>query len=582
MLGPFWCVESNGWLRFDTDNGVAELALIDDNPTFSAEEPILSTPWHEAGDGIFHVFLKDVNKHEYYCLKDQILYRLDGENTLTGLKAVSKYSNETWSRENKSRVFDGLIKSTTQPDADFKYPLTPEQQEALKKVKAMLAKEKWRAIQANDNLPIIIAGAMNNGLSEDQNTDLAHLLNNYFAASGFSAKNYETHEQYLAALRDLIISQENIHHEGLVNLAARTVDPIPSLEVLGDTQAINQLKKYFFFEILNEMYNYIRKQFGLAEEQLTLITAKLQHTDNSALADAPAVINAQDIEQAEDRKVIEDTEDLPSPIPHEHRFIKENLLEHLTTNFSVEQCQILIDQLADSLAEILSHNFDTIEDYLANLCAIVRDENNQYHQRIIALTFADDFNPENSEELRQEKYDLFLNILSLEIGESTSPIFENHSTVKDLQQEDTSESTTLGNGDGTVVEKPQTTIENKLMIIRFCMDKAQIKYQNWYDGQKPSPRGENGFFSWLRHGSYGQLRAKKLNDAIKRSDNAADAISKIDEFLTDRQTRYHRHSFASFMLDELKGIQDSHWSSVRLEDSNKYDPSSLNTPKIQA
>ena len=628
MLGPFWCVESNGWLRFDTDNGVAELAVIDNNPILSAEEPILTTPWQNAGDGIFHVFLKDENRHEYYCLKDQILYRLDGENALTGLKAVSKYTNDTWSRENKSRVFDGLIKSTTTPDADFKYPLTPEQQEALKKVKAMFAKEKWCAIQADDNLPIIIAQAMNNGLSEDQNTDLAELLNIFFAANGFSAKHYETHEEYLATLRDLIISQENILHEGLVNLAARTVDPIPSLEVLGDAQAVNQLKKYFFFEILKEMYNYIRKQFGLAEEQLTLEEA----TPQTAIPVLPPVmvpmepngdvdINVPAIEQlnlvaatphlatpvlppiiapvernegfAADAAIIEDTEYLPSPILHDHRFIKENFSDYIESIFNKEQCEVLIDQLANTLADILYPNFDYLEDYTSNLRAVIDNVDNEYHQKIIALSFADEFNQNNSEELRQKKYELFIQILIVEsceimpdeISEITNHSFKDVSAKKKPDPEKYSETDTppLITSDVDGDENQRQTPVDPIVIIKAALNKARKNYQNWYDGLKPSPRGANGFFSWLRHGSYGQLRATDLNDAVSSCDNTTDAIAKIDEFLTDRQTRYHRHSFASFMLDELKEIKDSPWSSVRfIEDSNKYDSSSLNVPKIQA
>ncbi len=563
MEGLFWCVESNGWLRFNTENGFAEIAAIDQN------HPSITTPWQRIDEGIFHIYLKDENKHEYYCLKDQMFYRLDGENTLTGLKAVSKYSNSTWSRENKSRVFDGLIKSTTAPDVDFKYPLTPQQQEALKKVKAMFANENWRAIQANDNLPIIIARTINNGLSEDQNTDLTHLLNNYFIATGFSAKNYDTHEEYLAALHDIIIYHENIHHEGLVNLAARTVDPIPSLEELGDAQAINQLKKYFFFEFLNEMYNYIRKQFGLAEEQLTTLVATPPIQPASPVPFLPNIIIPAGQDIAQDELV------LPSPIAHDNKFIRESLDEAIESTIGKEDRQILIQQLADALQDILSSKFATLEDYITNLREVVGDTNNDYHQIINALSY------DESGCFNVTKYDFFFSVLYLEISQANSPIIENVTQDVVLQPETVTptKDLRLEKGDGGDNLAPLKTLDK--MAISSAMNQALTNYQNWYNGQKPSPRGENGFFSWLRHGSYGQARATALNDAVSHCGNADDAIAKINEFLTDGKTRYHRHSFASFMLDELSAIKDSPWDSVKfIDSSNKYDPSSLNGPKI--
>ena len=137
----------------------------------------------------------------------------------------------------------------------------------------------------------------------------------------------------------------------------------------------------------------------------------------------------------------------------------------------------------------------------------------------------------------------------------------------------------LEKGDGGDNLAPLKTLDK--MAISSAMNQALTNYQNWYNGQKPSPRGENGFFSWLRHGSYGQARATALNDAVSHCGNADDAIAKINEFLTDGKTRYHRHSFASFMLDELSAIKDSPWDSVKfIDSSNKYDPSSLNGPKI--
>lgn len=105
-----------------------------------------------------------------------------------------------------------------------------------------------------------------------------------------------------------------------------------------------------------------------------------------------------------------------------------------------------------------------------------------------------------------------------------------------------------------------------LLLIQNAVNEAQKKYSDWYAKlslwhDTPSPaRGPNGFFTWFRHGEHGQQKALMLNNDIqglKGSSEEAKVI--INTFLNDSKTRYHRHSFSSFLLDELNKIPDSPW-----------------------
>ena len=111
-----------------------------------------------------------------------------------------------------------------------------------------------------------------------------------------------------------------------------------------------------------------------------------------------------------------------------------------------------------------------------------------------------------------------------------------------------------------------------LSIIQKAVDIAQKKYSQWYSGEQH--RGANGFFSWLRHGSLGQQNAFLMNQELNNTHTAyEDAITLINEFLMDdNKTPYHRHSFASFLLDELNQIPSSPWSNIKCDSETKlYD-----------
>lgn len=122
----------------------------------------------------------------------------------------------------------------------------------------------------------------------------------------------------------------------------------------------------------------------------------------------------------------------------------------------------------------------------------------------------------------------------------------------------------------TAVSGGSETPSALLLQIKAAVDAAQTNYAAWYEGL--SHRGANGFFSWMRHGSYGQNRARMFNLEILRTTSDESAIALVKNLLTDSKTRYNRHSFASFLLDTLNTISDSPWSALSLAPaSGMYD-----------
>lgn len=136
------------------------------------------------------------------------------------------------------------------------------------------------------------------------------------------------------------------------------------------------------------------------------------------------------------------------------------------------------------------------------------------------------------------------------------------------------------NGEGSPLETATllgfTEIQNAihaydLKRIQKAVKDAQLKYSQWYGGA--SHRGPNGFFTWFRHGNMGQHNAVLMSEAINATSMVYDdAKLLVNTFLIKHDTRYHRHSFASFLLDELNQIDGSPWSNIKCSFSSKlYD-----------
>lgn len=116
---------------------------------------------------------------------------------------------------------------------------------------------------------------------------------------------------------------------------------------------------------------------------------------------------------------------------------------------------------------------------------------------------------------------------------------------------------------------PSETLEAHRL--KQAVIKAQKLYASWYkqsnhisgsgyDRTKPG----HSFFSffknhkltWFRHGKFGQEQAEKLVTTVNEPELYEEHLvwEEISSFLCASKTRYHEHSFASFLLDELKNL----------------------------
>ncbi|MBA2656158.1 MAG: hypothetical protein H0U70_04145 [Tatlockia sp.] len=122
----------------------------------------------------------------------------------------------------------------------------------------------------------------------------------------------------------------------------------------------------------------------------------------------------------------------------------------------------------------------------------------------------------------------------------------------------------------------ESTLKNEeklLANIKLAISIAQKNYQCWYQ-EENNLRGPDGYFSrfFFRHGSIGQWRALSFKNEISNTEDLAEALTKINGLIESSWTRYNRHSFASFLLDELNKISLTPWSGIKPEPkTNLYD-----------
>lgn len=106
-------------------------------------------------------------------------------------------------------------------------------------------------------------------------------------------------------------------------------------------------------------------------------------------------------------------------------------------------------------------------------------------------------------------------------------------------------------------------LDIELTAIREAVSRAAKNYQSWYQGTgSVCYRKKNGYFTWFRHGKYGQARAQDIAVAVSQANTVEAAQMVVLNFLQDPSTRYHVHSFASFLLDELRIIPSSPWTMI--------------------
>ena len=490
-IGPLWCIESNAWLRFEIGQDghtTAQIAPID------PQNPYLTMPWRPIEPQIFHVFDSEAGEgfqHKYYCLHNNHLYRYGGVNKYTSLPIIAKLTgiDDIWQPE-KTNPFGTYDWPTTALTEGFIHPLTPEQQS-----------EKWIVLQKKINPYITFLASVNSEFSDQQREDLVYYLPG--TLTSLEAKNYPTYDVYLETLRDVISNPDNNYHLALLQQAAKTTDYDTLKDSPIDTSTLFLMKKNFFFNLLTTWYNHIRETFGLESEELALVQT----------APPPTA---------------------PTEILEHQGFQTKGLYELITSPFHWAHTELLVTQLEKCLHDIFEQHFNNFE-YYNILIQVIHDENNSYHQAIQAIVFDDttlaDMNLDQdlaiTEFIRESKRNFFFDVLRAELL-----------TVGQLLKEN------------APVEPNEDIATNRLVEIQHATAIAQKKYAEWYIGQQ-SHRGANGFFSWARHGVYGQNRAQKLNNDIFLIQDEHQAIDHINEFFTNGKTRYHRHSFASFLLGAI-------------------------------
>lgn len=151
----------------------------------------------------------------------------------------------------------------------------------------------------------------------------------------------------------------------------------------------------------------------------------------------------------------------------------------------------------------------------------------------------------------------------------------------------------------SVFTKTVDADQQKYTDIKTAVDNAVKKYAKWYEWYHASAkeraemkdvnvqdvRIEEGRFTWFRHGKKGQEKAKELQVLVTQCQEecppnktpAEFAIDTINTLLMKPKTRYENHSFASFLLDELKTIKQTPWHELPFRKGKQYSQSALET-----
>ncbi len=96
-----------------------------------------------------------------------------------------------------------------------------------------------------------------------------------------------------------------------------------------------------------------------------------------------------------------------------------------------------------------------------------------------------------------------------------------------------------------------TTLLNK------TISDATTKYQEYYlygiNTLEP-----NGWFSWWRHGRYGQNKAEEVNEQVQNYDTIGSIMASMDELFANPYTQYDHHSYATYILREFDELLERH------------------------
>lgn len=120
------------------------------------------------------------------------------------------------------------------------------------------------------------------------------------------------------------------------------------------------------------------------------------------------------------------------------------------------------------------------------------------------------------------------------------------------------------------------TVDDRDMLqeLTIAVKSAVEAYADWYE-KKNYNRASEGWFTRIRHGRSGQNRAKDLLYSVQGASSYEAAIDLVAKFLESPKTRYHRHSFATYLLDFTERLPHTPWYCEIMNknnETNRYIP----------
>ena len=550
IIGPFWCEEKKYWLRFvsQTEGFSAEIA------TRKEDQPDLATEWRLEKDKNFWIInykpSSDESVNEGLRLQNGQLFHTNFRvSKILQTINVSIYkATGQFVSYNISNPFQGLgLGQPLEITPYHKLPMTEEIQqklrietERLQEQQREIQEQKWLKWQTQNVRETCTSGEIST-FTPQQSAALYHGLS--LALSEFSPEKYPSFEAYLKALNSAISDPKDPIHETIQDFAARThIDVELNLNPTHseiERAKLFEGKQAFAYALLQAEREQLLRHYDVEITPIKTVTLKLLKVPGLRAPDVQAdPIQPMPVDNAPDLQALE---------------LQPALDESLTP------AQPPTPAL-ESYEEIVSLFQRFINRYLS-------------------------FQPQptvvrNPEEPSVYSYD------ALQLQHGIEQSLKKDPSRASLQQEDSE--LTPGLTQNTVpivpiVPSKNTDVlfdtdiavalseKNNSQLIKEAVTKAVMNYAEWYKIGKDH-RGPNGFFSWFRHGPQGQEQAKTLHTKILNSTFEEDAISEVNSFLTGKNTRFQRHSLASFMLDQLSLLKDLPWHGLSPDTlSNCYD-----------
>jgi hypothetical protein len=529
IIGPFWCEEENSWLRFISlgDTFTAEIA------TRKEEQLELATEWRSETNKDFWLINYKPGSNEFVIeglrLLAGHLYHTDYKvNKYTKAIKLGEYNAKgqfiTHNGIRRINPFEGWDMRQFQEFTPYEnLPLTQEMQEVhLKNIQRFqaqqeqlqeLQKQKWLEWQTK-NISAPLDFAEISSFTQEQSAALYQDLSLYLLT--LSPENYLSYETYLYALNSAISDPKYPIHGKILEFAARTnVDIDQNLNPDHSETVRAQLfekKQAFAYDLLKAERERLLRHFEIEITPIETVPLKSLAT--------PAKMDPQ--EQRD-------------PLPVETQDQQELGLQN---------------PLYQSLIQPRSHS-------QAQVGQVGQEDINVFQRFVNFLLFNNTqrqpiFTEEPENGLEDEQIQLQK---AIELSIALNPSQNANHPVSKINEE---------------------LNKTNIQLIQDSVDKAVTNYTDWYQHKKDH-RGPNGFFSWLRHGTFGQETAKTLKINIHKSTiEEEDAITQINTFLTGKNTRFEKHSLASFLLDELRLLKNLPWNGISPDTvSNRYDASKL-------